>query len=27
VFTTLCEAYRGIWPSVELFWRLLYFKT
>jgi hypothetical protein len=27
VFATLCEAYLGIWPSVELFWRLLYFKT
>jgi hypothetical protein len=25
--TTLCEAYLGIWPSVELFRRLLYFKT
>jgi hypothetical protein len=27
VFATLCEAYMGIWPSVELFRRLLYFKT
>jgi hypothetical protein len=26
-FTTLCEAYLGIWPNVELFWRLFYFKT
>jgi hypothetical protein len=26
-FTTLCEAYLGIWPSVELFRRLIYFKT
>jgi hypothetical protein len=26
-FKTLCEAYLGIWPSVELFWRLIYFKT
>jgi hypothetical protein len=26
-FATLCEAYLGIWPSVELFQRLLYFKT
>jgi hypothetical protein len=27
MFATLCEAYLGIWPSVELFRRLLYFKT
>jgi hypothetical protein len=27
VFATLCKAYLGIWPSVELFWRLLYFKN
>jgi hypothetical protein len=27
VIATLCEAYLGIWPSVELFRRLLYFKT
>jgi hypothetical protein len=26
-FSTLCEAYLGIWPSVELLWRLIYFKT
>jgi hypothetical protein len=26
-FTTLCEAYLGIWPNVELFRRLIYFKT
>jgi hypothetical protein len=26
-FVTLCEAYLGIWTSVELFRRLLYFKT
>jgi hypothetical protein len=26
-FATLCEAYLGIWPSVELFRRLIYFKT
>jgi hypothetical protein len=26
-FATLCEAYLGIWPSVELFQRLIYFKT
>jgi hypothetical protein len=26
-FTTLCEGYLGIWPSVELFRWLLYFKT
>jgi hypothetical protein len=26
-FATLCKAYLGIWPSVELFRRLLYFKT
>jgi hypothetical protein len=26
-FATLCEAYLGIWPSVELFQQLLYFKT
>jgi hypothetical protein len=22
-----CEAYLGIWPNVELFYRLIYFKT
>jgi hypothetical protein len=27
VFATLCEAYLGIWPNVELFRRLIYFKT
>jgi hypothetical protein len=26
-FATLCKAYLGIWPSVELFKRLFYFKT
>jgi hypothetical protein len=26
-FATLCEAYLGIWPSVELFRWLIYFKT
>jgi hypothetical protein len=26
-FATLCEAYLGIWPNVELFRRLIYFKT
>jgi hypothetical protein len=26
-FATLCKAYLGIWPSVELFRRLFYFKT
>jgi hypothetical protein len=26
-FTTLCEAYLGIWPNVELFCRLIFFKT
>jgi hypothetical protein len=26
-FATLCEAYLAIWPSVELFWWLIYFKT
>jgi hypothetical protein len=26
-FAALCEAYLGIWPSVELFCRLIYFKT
>jgi hypothetical protein len=26
-FATLCEAYLGIWPSVDLFWWILYFKT
>jgi hypothetical protein len=26
-FATLCEAYLGIWPRVELFRRLIYFKT
>jgi hypothetical protein len=26
-FATLCEAYLGIWPSIELFRWLLYFKT
>jgi hypothetical protein len=27
VFATLCEAYLGIWPIIELFRRWLYFKT
>jgi hypothetical protein len=27
MFATLYEAYLGIWPSVELFWWLIYFKT
>jgi hypothetical protein len=27
VFAILCEAYLGIWPNVELFRRLIYFKT
>jgi hypothetical protein len=26
-FATLCEVYLGIWPNVELFRRLIYFKT
>jgi hypothetical protein len=26
-FAALCEAYLGIWPNVELFWWLIYFKT
>jgi hypothetical protein len=26
-FATLCEAYSGIWPNVDLFRRLIYFKT
>jgi hypothetical protein len=26
-FVALCEAYLGIWPNVELFQRLIYFKT
>jgi hypothetical protein len=26
-FVTLCEAYLGIWPNIELFQRLIYFKT
>jgi hypothetical protein len=26
-FTTLCEAYFGIWPNIELFRRLINFKT
>jgi hypothetical protein len=26
-FAALCEAYLGIWPNVELFRRLIYFKT
>jgi hypothetical protein len=26
-FATLCKAYLGIWPNVELFRRLIYFKT
>jgi hypothetical protein len=26
-FATLCEAYLHIWPSIELFRWLLYFKT
>jgi hypothetical protein len=27
VFGTLCEAYLGIWPNVELFRQLIFFKT
>jgi hypothetical protein len=27
VFATLCEAYLGIWPNVELFCQLIFFKT
>jgi hypothetical protein len=27
VFATLCKAYLGIWPNVELFRQLIYFKT
>jgi hypothetical protein len=26
-FSTLCEAYLGIWPNVEQFCRLIFFKT
>jgi hypothetical protein len=26
-FVALCEAYLGIWPNVELFCQLIYFKT
>jgi hypothetical protein len=26
-FVALCEAYLGIWPNIELFRRLIYFKT
>jgi hypothetical protein len=26
-FAALCEAYLGIWPNVELFRWLIYFKT
>jgi hypothetical protein len=26
-FMALCEAYLGIWPNIELFQRLIYFKT
>jgi hypothetical protein len=26
-FAALCEAYLGIWPNVELFRQLIYFKT
>jgi hypothetical protein len=26
-FAALCETYLGIWPNVELFRRLIYFKT
>jgi hypothetical protein len=26
-FATLCEAYLGIWPNIELFHRLIFFKT
>jgi hypothetical protein len=26
-FVALCEAYLGIWPNVELFRRLIYFKS
>jgi hypothetical protein len=25
-FTTLCEAYLGIWANVELFCRLIFFR-
>jgi hypothetical protein len=27
MFAALCEAYLGIWPNIELFHRLIYFKT
>jgi hypothetical protein len=27
MFTTHCKAYLGIWPNVELFRWLIYFKT
>jgi hypothetical protein len=26
-FAALCEAYLGIWPNIELFRQLIYFKT
>jgi hypothetical protein len=26
-FATLCEAYLSIWPNIDLFRRLIYFKT
>jgi hypothetical protein len=26
-FASLCEAYLGVWPNIELFRRLIYFKT
>jgi hypothetical protein len=26
-FAALCEVYLGIWPNIELFWQLVYFKT
>jgi hypothetical protein len=27
VFATLCEPYLGIWPNMELFGRIFFFKT
>jgi hypothetical protein len=26
-FVTLCKVYLGMWPNVELFHRMIYFKT
>jgi hypothetical protein len=26
-FVALCEVYLGIWPNIELFRQLIYFKT